>query len=572
MALTKRAAQGAAAISGLGLMTRTNRRLAIALSILAAGTVFAVPAGAQFAGGRAAFDQRERPELVQFNDFFRPLWGGEPYYRNRGYDPYNPFTQQRQQSYEPIKPPAPKKVDTPPSESVLVIGDQLADWLGYGLEEALTDTPQIGIVRRIKPYAGLVRYEQRADSPDWSQAVKEVLTAEKPSAIVVMLGTNDRLPLRERIAPHPAPTGTQTPGQGGATSTQGAAGDGAAAAPEHDQQAAGGAEAARKPAPPPPQPVLGPSYEFHTDKWAELYSKRIDEMIAALKTKGVPVLWVGLPSIRGAKSTSDMSYLDELYRARAGKAGIVYVDIWDGFVDDQGRYAQQGPDFEGQTRRLRTYDGVNFTKYGAEKLAHYVEHELRRVLNSHVVPVALPGPEEQTPAKGVGDAKPAVGPVVPLSTVSGEGGELLGSAKAAASKKEPDALATRVLSRGEALAAPHGRADDFSWPRADISSEPAPDTASPPAASPAPSQGGAGKNETNKSDAKGDAKGDAKSDANKTEPKKPAPGGASNAAPNGAATGAAGATPNAAPARPRQTLDGGPVPRPPLPVGPAAAR
>ena len=211
---------------------------------------------------------------------------------------------------------------------------------------------------------------------------------------------------------------------------------------------------------------------------------------------------------------------------------------------------------------------MNFTKSGAEKLAHYVEHELRRVLNSHVVPVALPGPEEQTPAKGVGDAKPAVGPVVPLSTVGGgEGGELLGSAKPVASKKEPDALATRVLSRGEALAAPHGRADDFSWPRADISSEPAPDTASPPAAP--PSQGGAGKNETNKSDAKGDAKGD----ANKAEPKKPAaPNGASNAAPNGAATGAPSPSPNAAPARPRQTLDGGPPPRPPLPVGPAAAR
>ena len=41
--------------------------------------------------------------------------------------------------------------------------------------EALADTPQIGIARRIKPYSGLVRYEQRADSPDWSQAVKEML-------------------------------------------------------------------------------------------------------------------------------------------------------------------------------------------------------------------------------------------------------------------------------------------------------------------------------------------------------------------------------------------------------------
>jgi uncharacterized protein len=536
----------------------TNRRLALTLSILAAGTALAAPAGAQFAGGRSAFDQRARPELVQFNDFFRPFWGGEPYYRNRGYDPYSPFTQ-RQQSYEPIKPPAPKKVDTPPSETVLVIGDQLADWLGYGLEEALSDTPQIGIVRRIKPYAGLVRYEQRADSPDWSQAVKEVLAAEKPSAIVVMLGVNDRMPLRERLPPHPPPT-TQS-------------GDGTAAAPEHDQPAAAGADAQRKPPPPPPQPVLGPSYEFHTDKWGEIYSKRIDEMIAALKTKGVPILWVGLPSIRGAKSTSDMSYLDELYRARAEKAGIGYVDIWDGFVDDQGRFAQQGPDFEGQTRRLRTYDGLNFTKYGAEKLAHYVEHELRRVLTSHIVPVALPGPEEQAPAKGSGGAKPAAGPVVPLNAAGGggEGGELLGSAKAA-TQKEPDALATRVLSRGEALTAPHGRADDFAWPRADISSEPAPAVGPPPAALPAP--GGASKNETNKNEPnKNEAnKSDAKGDANKAEPKKPA---APGAAPNGAATGAPNAPPNTAPAKPRQThqeLDGGPVPRPPLPVGPAAAR
>ena len=132
-------------------------------------------------------------------------------------------------------------------------------------------------------------------------------------------------------------------------------------------------------------------------------------MIAALKTRGVPIIWVGLPAIRGAKSTTDMSYLDELYRARADKAGIAYVDIWDGFVDDQGRYVQDGPDFEGQTRRLRTYDGVYFTKAGAEKIGHYVEHDLRRVLSSHVLPVALPGPEEQSPAKD------AVGPVLPLN-------------------------------------------------------------------------------------------------------------------------------------------------------------
>ena len=162
-------------------------------------------------------------------------------------------------------------------------------------------------------------------------------------------------------------------------------------------------------------------------------------MIAALKTRGVPIIWVGLPAIRGTKSTTDMSYLDELYRARADKAGIAYVDIWDGFVDDKGRYVQDGPDFEGQTRRLRTYDGVYFTKAGAEKLGHSVEHDLRRVLSSPVMPVALPGPEERSPAND------AVGPVLPLNAIGTEkSGELLGAAKQPA-EREADPLATGVL-------------------------------------------------------------------------------------------------------------------------------
>jgi uncharacterized protein len=550
-------------------MRRENRRLALALSVLVAGAALAGPAGAQFAGGRSAFDALERAGLVQpvqFRDFFRPLWGGGGgYYPNNSYDPYNPFNQ-RQQTYEAIKPPAPRKVDTPPAETVLVIGDQLADWLGYGLEEALADTPQVGIVRKIRPYSGLVRYEARADAPDWSQAVKDVLAPEKPAAIVVMLGTNDRLPLRDRVPP--AKSATPSP-QGQGTTTAAAPSTPPAAeatAPDADQPAAAANDAQRR------QPPPGGNYEFHTDKWAELYAKRIDEMIAALKSKGVPVLWVGLPSIRGTKSTSDMLYLDELYRARADKAGIVYVDIWDGFVDDQGRYAQQGPDFQGQTRRLRTYDGVNFTKYGAEKLAHYVEHELRRVLTSHVIPVALPGPEEQSPAKGGGSgAKPAIGPVVPLGAIgSGEGGELLGAGRAA--QKEADPLAARVLSRGDALAAPPGRADDFSWPRADAKAEGATDAAPAQPApsapgSPAALKGAAGKNETNKNEAgKGEA---SKNDASKNEPKK-----ANEAKKEPAAIAAPPAAPAAAPPKPRQPrfeLDGAP-PRPPLPVGPAAAR
>jgi hypothetical protein len=230
------------------------------------------------------------------------------------------------------------------------------------------------------------------------------------------------------------------------------------------------------------RPVPGGSYEFHTDPWATLYTKRIDEMIAALKSKGVPIVWVGLPAVRGTKATSDMGYLDELYRERADKAGIIYIDIWDGFVDDDGRYAVQGPDFEGQVRRLRTSDGVHFTKAGAVKVASYVDRELRRVMSTHVAPMALPAPESAPKSGAAANTRPDVGPVLPLSTGGGEhGGDLLGAGDHPPHTTS-DPIAAKVLSRGDALAAPTGRADDFSWPRPSVGASATPDIAPQPIA------------------------------------------------------------------------------------------
>ena len=60
-----------------------------------------------------------------------------------------------------------------------------------------------------------------------------------------------------------------------------------------------------QPAPAAPEPARGANantgpFEFHTDQWEAAYIKRIDATIAALKSAGVPVLWVGLPAQRGA--------------------------------------------------------------------------------------------------------------------------------------------------------------------------------------------------------------------------------------------------------------------------------
>src|SRR5213079_526057 len=135
-------------------------------------------------------------------------------------------------------------------------------------------------------------------------------------------------------------------------------------------------------------------------------------------------------------------------------------------------FLQQGPDFEGQIRRLRSYDGVYFTRPGARKLAHYVEREITRVLGAHSAPIALPN-EPATPdanaVPGQPAPRPLAGPVLPLVASSVGTDQLLGGP--GSRPAAVDALAARTLVKGEPLAAPAGRADDFAWPRREIGRE-----------------------------------------------------------------------------------------------------
>ena len=105
-----------------------------------------------------------------------------------------------------------------------------------------------------------------------------------------------------------------------------------------------------RPLPEPQRAHLSGPAEFRTEKWDELYNARIDETIAALKIGRVPVLWVGVPAVRDVKSARDLRYLNDLVKARVEKAGLIFVNVWDGFVDDGNNFIQRGPDETGQIR------------------------------------------------------------------------------------------------------------------------------------------------------------------------------------------------------------------------------
>ena len=357
-----------------------------------------------------------RAQLFPFLFQQRP----QPYYYPQ-YEPQRPAQRphvrppaQPKENVDYTKAPAAHKPNDDAATKVVVFGDSMADWLAYGLEQSFGDTPDVGIIRRNRAFSGLIKYDARG-TKQWTDVAREDLADSKPSIIVMMIGLSDRRSIQD------------------------------------DDKS---------------EKSRGHAVEFRSDEWADLYGAKIDAMIAVLRSKGVPVIWVGMPSVRGTRSTSEFSYLNEIYRQHAEKAGITYVDIWDGFVDDNGRFTYSGPDVDGQIRRLRTGDGVHFTEAGARKLAHYVERDIRRLLKSPVTePVALapvPGADKpETGTKPGQHTRPAAGAVISLTgTPKGDTALLGGSA---ASPQTGNSLAARVLVKGDPVPPMRGRADDFSW-------------------------------------------------------------------------------------------------------------
>ena len=350
------------------------------------------------------------------------------------------------------RPPPAEKPDVAPKRSIIVIGDEMADWLAHGLETVLSDQSDLGVVRQTKTIPGLIQSRPKRGEPsDWLVAAKAVATMPHIDAIVVMLGMHDRASIRET---------------NGAPVARAAEADDTARQPEEMEAASEETDGSKAiEADKSPQPANGID-EFRSTRWTELYVSKVRRMIAVLKSSGVPVVWVGLPSLKGQQATSDMLFLDELYRDNAARAGIAYADPWSGFVDEAGRFMQYGPDFEGQARKLRSPDGVFFTHRGAMKLARYVEPEIRKLLAARELLVSLQPEPAAAIAPGKPTARPLAGPVLPLLAPSVGTKELLGAA--GGQPAALDELAARTLVRGEPLSPPAGRADNFAWPRPEL--------------------------------------------------------------------------------------------------------
>lgn len=376
------------------------------IALLIAGLCFAVDAG------RPAFAQADffsflRPPATVPRAAPKPPRPGQ----NSGWWPfqtqpqpqpeYTPPATQQQPKRQASAPPEPEGVvygsadaavqgkRAAPNQFVLVVGDRLAGQLAQGLADAyVPERARIAIVDNTADESGYL-----AAPVDWINRVPDAIAVARPSVTVVALGSEDLQPIKDADA------------------------------------------------------LVQPL----TERWMELYGKRVDEVLAAVRDKAGRVIVVGLAPVANGALSDDYAKLNELLRTRAARAGLAFANVWDGFVDEDGKYLANGPAVDGQRRRLRFNDGVRFTRAGGRKLAFFVQKDINRMLEE---PGKAPAAPDATAPAG---ARPAALAGAPVAPKAADPVAVSASAKASA----------RVLKDGVAPAPVRGRADDFSWPPPD---------------------------------------------------------------------------------------------------------
>ena len=309
-------------------------------------------------------------------------------------------------------PRVPEVEKSENAQIILVVGDFTAGGLAQGLEEAFAEVPTIRIVSRANGSSGFVR----DDYYDWPGSISPILEEVKPALVVMMIGSNDRQAMR----------------------------------------------------------VDGATEKVRTEAWDKEYNARINTFARTVRGTGVPLIWVGGPPFRFKSMSADILAFNDFYRTAVEAAGGTFVDIWDGFTDQDGAFVVSGSDINGQTAQLRNSDGINFTRDGKRKLAFYVERQIRQMFGAGALPLQVGlAPESFStmrlpPLQSEADLE-RIDPIKLADPELDGGMALLGDVtvpQAEPADNNPlqsKSVRTRLVEDGVPPPAKPGRANDFGW-------------------------------------------------------------------------------------------------------------
>jgi hypothetical protein len=367
--------------------------------IVLLGLVVLVDTAPAFAQGE------ERIHVAQRRTLFDLLFGDEP----AAPPPVEQPRQQQQPRQQPrqqapaasLPPPKPQVEKAEDATRLAVFGDSLAIDLSKALERLYAEDPNLVVINQGVSSSGFVR----DDFFDWNKAIGEQIAEDSFDLAVVIIGINDRQELRV---------------------------DGQTVAPL-------------------------------TDAWNAAYQARITGFLNQLRAARKPVIWIGLPPMSRSEYSAAMSQISNIQRLASFSGGAEYLDIYERFLGEDGKYSSYGPDVSGQSARMRKDDGIHFSSSGADKLAFYLSQSIRTFYRGGGVTIAVVDPLQGTegaamlrpPYQGLGQTRllEVAGAVIPISRVPPRAGDLLTAAPA-----QPEAP---PFTLEQLVTAPIGRVDAF---------------------------------------------------------------------------------------------------------------
>lgn len=311
--------------------------------------------------------------------------------------------QPRQAAPAALPAPPPQIEKAANATRLAVFGDSMAVDLAKALERFYADDPNLVVIGQGVGSSGFVR----DDYFDWNKTIGEQIAADSFDLAVVIIGVNDRQEIK----------------------------------------------------------VSGQTYSSLTPGWTTAYQARINDFLGQLRAARKPVIWVGLPPMSKTDYSAAMTQISALYKMAAFSGGAEYLDIYDRFLGEDGKYSSQGPDVSGQNTRMRKDDGIHFSAAGADKLAFYISQSIRTFYRGSGTTIAVADPLLGTdaaamlrpPYQGQGQTRllEVAGAVVPISRAPQRAVDLLIAAPVASSTNETG------FSLEQLMQAPMGRVDAF---------------------------------------------------------------------------------------------------------------
>lgn len=197
-----------------------------------------------------------------------------------------------------------------------VFGDSMADGLYAGLYRDLQDQPNVSVTKFSQVSTGLSRY----DYVNIEARTRSQLDAQPVDVAVMLFGTNDA--------------------QGIDTG--------------------------------------GVVHMFGTDGWKAAYAKRIDDLVALLRSRDVAVYWVGLPRMKRDSFDGRMMLINSVVEARMRALGVPYIETVGLTSNDDGGYEAYLPNSSGRRVLMRAGDGIHMSMAGYLRMSAPIAERLKR--------------------------------------------------------------------------------------------------------------------------------------------------------------------------------------------------